>query len=86
MGIASFLRKVFIGTKSNNKSSCSINRTSNSNFDGLTKNQKKVKTLGQALVSKVCSKKKAKDILVKKYNFKESTAKYAAGYKGYKDW
>lgn len=53
---------------------------------GLTKNQKKVKQLGYALVNKYKSKRKAKDILVEHYDFDEKTAKFAAGYRGYENW
>lgn len=55
-------------------------------FSGLSPNQRKVKILGGALVSKTGSKRKAKDILVNYYNFEEHTAKYATGYSGYHDW
>lgn len=54
--------------------------------NGLTKNQKKVKQLGYALVNKVGSKRKAKDILIEEYDFDEDTAKYAVGYNGYDNW
>jgi hypothetical protein len=54
--------------------------------NGLTKNQKKVKQLGYALVNKVRSKRKAKDILIEEYDFDEDTAKYAVGYDGYDNW
>lgn len=53
---------------------------------GLSNNQKKVKKLGYSLLNKVSSKRKAKDILVKQYNFDEDTAKFAVGYKGYDNW
>ena len=52
----------------------------------LSKNQKKVKQLGNFLVNKHGSKRKAKDILVDSYGFDERTAKYAAGYTGYDNW
>ena len=52
-------------------------------LEGLSKNQKKVKILGQALLEKVGSKRIAKDILVRDYDFDEETAKYAVGYRGY---
>lgn len=55
-------------------------------LDGLSKNQKKVKTLGQALLEKVGSKRIAKDILVREYDFDEETAKYALGYRGYENY
>lgn len=57
-----------------------------SQFDGLSPNQRKVKILGSALVSKTGSKRRAKDILVDYYNFPENTAKYATGYSGFHDW
>lgn len=53
---------------------------------GLSENQLKVKTIGLALVEKTGSKRAAKDILVEKYDFDEETAKYAAGYNGYRDY
>jgi len=53
---------------------------------GLTKNQRKVKQLGQAIVEKNHSKSLSKDILIDKYGFDEETAKYAVGYKGYNNW
>ena len=53
---------------------------------GLTENQLKVKTIGLALVEKTGSKRAAKNILVDKYGFDEDTAKYAAGYNGYRDF
>lgn len=53
---------------------------------GLSENQLKVKTIGLALVEKTGSKRAAKDILVEKYDFDEQTAKYAAGYNGYRDY
>jgi hypothetical protein len=52
----------------------------------LTKNQKKVKILGDALVKNTKSKRRARDILINQYNFKNNTAKYAVGYEGYNDW
>jgi hypothetical protein len=55
-------------------------------YSWLTPNQRKVKILGDALVSRTKSKRRAKDILVNQYDFKENTAKYAAGYEGYHDW
>lgn len=53
---------------------------------GLSENQLKVKTIGLALVEKTGSKRAAKDVLVDKYGFDEETAKYAAGYNGYRDY
>lgn len=53
---------------------------------GLSQKQKKAKQLGYSLVEKVGSKRKAKDILVNKYDFDEETAKYAVGYNGYENW
>lgn len=55
-------------------------------FSNLTKNQRKVKILGYALVSKTGSKKISRDILIKYYKFRKSTAEYAVGYEGYHDW
>jgi hypothetical protein len=52
----------------------------------LTKNQKKVKILGDALVKNTKSKRRARDILISQYNFKNNTAEYAVGYEGYNDW
>lgn len=52
----------------------------------LSEKQIRVKTLGSALVKKMGSKRKAKDILVEEYGFSENTAKYAAGYRGYDDY
>lgn len=53
---------------------------------GLSENQLKVKTIGLALVEKTGSKSEAKDILLEQYGFDEETAKYAVGYKGYRDF
>jgi hypothetical protein len=52
----------------------------------LTKNQRKVKILGGALVKRVKSKKRACHILINQYGFKINTAEYAVGYEGYYDW
>lgn len=52
----------------------------------LTKNQKKVKILGDALVKNTKSKRRARDILISQYAFKNNTAEYAVGYEGYSDW
>jgi len=52
----------------------------------LTKNQKKVKTLGDALVKNTQSKRRSRDILINQYGFKKETAEYAVGYEGYQDW
>ena len=52
----------------------------------LSPNQRKVKILGGALVKKTRSKKIARDILIRQYTFKKSTAEYAVGYEGYYDW
>ncbi|WP_044411869.1 hypothetical protein [Thiomicrospira microaerophila] len=55
-------------------------------YTGLTRNQKRVKVLGSTLVAKTGSKAAAKTLLIEHYGFKESTAKYATGYKGYYDF
>ena len=55
-------------------------------YPHLTKNQRKVKILGDAIVKKVKSKKHASQILINQYSFKKSTAEYAVGYDGYHDW
>jgi len=55
-------------------------------YPHLTKNQRKVKILGGALVKRVKSKKRAAQILINQYGFKENTAEYAVGYEGYHDW
>ena len=55
-------------------------------YPHLTKSQRKVKILGDALVKKVKSKKHASQILINQYSFKKSTAEYAVGYDGYHDW
>jgi hypothetical protein len=55
-------------------------------YPHLTKNQRKVKILGGALVKRVKSKKRAAQILINQYGFKENTAEYAVGYEGYNDW
>jgi len=52
----------------------------------LSKNQRKVKLLGDALVKNTKSKRRARDILISQYNFKNNTAEYAVGYEGYNDW
>jgi len=52
----------------------------------LTKNQRKVKILGDALVKNTKSKRRARDILISQYAFKNNTAEYAVGYEGYNDW
>lgn len=52
----------------------------------LSKNQRKVKILGDAILARTKSKKLTKNILVSQYGFKEETAKYAVGYDGYYDW
>ncbi|MBA6292838.1 hypothetical protein H4J58_13240 [Colwellia sp. MB3u-70] len=52
----------------------------------LTKNQRKVKILGDALVKNTKSKRRARDILISQYSFKNNTAEYAVGYEGYNDW
>ena len=55
-------------------------------YASLTKNQRKVKILGDAILARTKSKKISKKILVKQYGFKEEVAKYAVGYDGYYDW
>jgi hypothetical protein len=55
-------------------------------YPHLTKNQRKVKILGGALVKRVKSKKRACHILINQYGFKINTAEYAVGYEGYHDW
>jgi hypothetical protein len=52
----------------------------------LTKNQRKVKILGDALVKNTKSKRRSRDILISQYAFKNNTAEYAVGYEGYNDW
>ena len=52
----------------------------------LSSNQKKVKSLGIALVKKSGSKQKAKNILVNHFAFDEDTARYGAGFRGYNNW
>jgi hypothetical protein len=63
-----------------------VSRISSSHDAYLSSNQKKVKSLGGALVGKTGSKQKAKQILVDRYDFDEDTAKYAVGYHGTKSW
>ena len=63
-----------------------VRRTSGFTSRHLSSNQKKVKSLGTALVRKSGSKQKAKNILVNHYGFDEDTAKYGAGFKGYNNW
>ena len=60
-----------------------VRKVSNAYGGQLSSNQKKVKTLGTALVKKSGSKQKAKNILVDHYGFDEDTAKYGAGFRGY---
>lgn len=63
-----------------------VSRVSGYHGGYLSSNQKKVKSLGGALVRKSGSKQKAKQILVDSYDFDEDTAKYAVGYRGHKSW
>ena len=63
-----------------------VRKISSSHGGHLCSNQKKVKSLGTALVRKSGSKQKAKSILVNHYGFDEDTAKYGAGFKGYINW
>ncbi len=63
-----------------------VRKISSSYGGGLSSNQKKVKSLGTALVKKSGSKQKAKNILVNHYGFDEDTAKYGAGFSGYSNW
>jgi hypothetical protein len=63
-----------------------VRKISGSSNGHLSSNQKKVKSLGTALVKKHGSKQKAKSILVNHYGFDEDTAKYGAGFSGYSNW
>ena len=63
-----------------------VRKISSSYGGQLSSNQKKVKSLGTALVRKSGSKHKARNILVDHYGFDEDTAKYGAGFSGYSNW
>lgn len=49
------------------------------------KESERNKILGDALVKNMQSKRRARDMLISQYAFKNNTAEYAVGYEGYND-